>query len=179
MQAVNKREVISCLNEYKLPAGAINYPLLLAIPSESRLPALAKINYDEALIFVTAGITMALETMNLSRSMNENQILDLGDAILDTSKEDNLALEDLMLFLQKLTRGEYGKLYESMDIPKFMEFFENYREERFQATLAIRDEQAVQHNALPINDRLIDMFPDNERNEHREALKEYLKSKTL
>jgi hypothetical protein len=50
-----------------------------------------------------------------------------------------------MLFLQKLTRGEYGTMYESMDIPKFMEKFELYREERFQSMQNIREEQAANH----------------------------------
>ncbi len=176
IQTGNKTEINVCLKLFKTEQGAVNYPAIFGINSNERLPALAANNPQQAVALVSCGLTMAFETMNLSRAMNENQVLELADAILDTSQEDNLAMEDLMLFLQKLTRGEYGKLYESMDIPKFMEFFEIYREDRHQAMKTIREEQAVQHKALPINERLIDMF-GSEKEKQREALKDYLKLK--
>lgn len=75
-----------------------------------------------------------------------------------------------------MTRGEYGKLYESMDVPKFMEMFEIYRQERFQEIINIREEQAAQHKAIPVNDRIIDLF-NTEKGKHREALKDYLTKK--
>jgi hypothetical protein len=170
----NKQEMTLALREYKQPNGVIYFPALFSIKSEDRLPELAKNNFSETLSVVVGGLTLSFEAMNLTRSMNDNQIIDLAETILDSSNEDNLALEDVMLFLQKLTRGEYGKLYESMDIPKFMEFFEKYREERFQAMQELRYEQSVQSKSLPINDRLIDMFGDDKK-EHRDALKDYLR----
>lgn len=172
----NKHELMAVLNEYKEPNGAVCFEKVLAIESAGRLPMLAKTDYAEVFASITAGLTLSFEAMNLTRSINDNQIIELTQTVLDTSNEDNLSLEDLMLFLQKLTRGEYGKLYESMDIPKFMEFFEKYREERFQALREIQYGQSVQHKALPINDRLIEMFPDEEKGKHREALMDYLKS---
>lgn len=177
LKAGNKQEITLALRGYKLPNGTINFPALFAIPTNSRLPYLAENNLSEILPIVTGGLTLAFETMNLVRGMNNSQIIDLAETLLDSSFEDNLALEDLMLFLQKLTRGEYGKLYESMDIPKFMEMFEVYREERFQESKNLREEQAVQYNAVPINERLIDMF-GSEKDKHREALRDYLISKS-
>jgi hypothetical protein len=177
LEAGKKLDVNRILSHYKTFNGATNFPKLFEINSEHRLPMLAKYDYRKAAMWVCGGVTMALDSMNLVRGMNENQVYDLTDFILDSSNEDNLALEDLMLFLQKLTRGEYGKLYESMDIPKFMEMFEIYREERFQAMRGIREEQVVQFNAIPVNDRLIDMF-GSERDKQREALKDYLIKKS-
>lgn len=173
LKAGNKLEITLILRNYKQPNGTIYFPALFEIPSNNRLPYLAQNNLEEILPVVSAGLTLAFETMNLVRGMGNSQVIDLAETILDSSIEDNLSLEDLMLFLQKLTRGEYGKLYESMDIPKFMEMFETYREERFQEMKNIREEQSVQHKAIPINDRIIDMF-GSEKDKHREALRDYL-----
>lgn len=145
MQKRDKNEINAIVKSYKTDQGHPNFPALFTIPSEHRLPELAKKDYKLAAGLVVAGLTSAFESMNLSRPMNAAQIIDLADAVLDTSAEDNLSLEDLVLFLQKLVRGEYGVLYESMDIPKFMEKFEKYREERYQAIKNIRDEQAANH----------------------------------
>ena len=121
-------------------------------------------------MIVTAGLTMALESMNLSRPMNEAQVMDLSMMIIETAAEDNLALEDVILFLQNLVRGQYGALYESMDIPKFMEKFELYRQDRHESFMRIREEQHSQHKALPVNDRYSEMFPDLEIDKHRQAV---------
>lgn len=128
-----------------------------------------------AFMIVCAGVTMAMESLNLSRPMNSNQIMDLTDAILETAEEDNLSVEDLLLFLQKLTRGEYGAMYESMDIPKFMLFFEKYREKRFQAVMAIRDEQTASHRPDYSDTRLSELSQRDEKLKHVAAVIEYSK----
>lgn len=155
MEAGDKININQIIKAYKNIDGTPNFPSLFAIKRENRLPVLYEQNPARIASIVAAGLTMAMESMNLSRPMNAAQLMDLADTILDSSEEDNLSLEDLMLFLQKLTRGEYGKLYESMDIPKFMELFEIYREQRFQALRAIQHEQAIQYKALPVNNRLL------------------------
>lgn len=177
LKAGNKAEISVALRQYKQPNGVVYYPALFEIPSKNRLPQMANEDFGATLGIVTAAMTLAFESMNLSRGMNIAQIVDLSETVLDSCGEDNLALEDLMLFLQKLTRGEYGKLYESMDIPKFMEMFEVYREERFQAIKTFREEEAIRYKSTPINDRIIDMYGANERDKQREALRDYLITK--
>lgn len=169
MESRDRHGVQVALQRYKTPSGAANYRELLSIPTSERLSAMAAQDMQRTDMLVTAGLTLALESMNLARPMNATQIMDLSSAIIETAAEDNLSLEDLMLFLQKLTRGHYGPLYESMDIPKFMEKFELYREERHQSLMRIREEQHAQHKALPVNDRFSEMYPDEERQKHREA----------
>lgn len=151
----NKQEINIILKSFKNENGSVNFPALLQIPSTERLFSLAKKDYKKAASFVIVGITLAMETMNLNRPMSPNQIIDLVDAILESCEEDNLALEDLMLFLQKLTRGDFGVLYESMDIPKFMEKFEIYREQRFQSLNSIREEEHAQNSGLGDNNRTV------------------------
>lgn len=141
----NKLQVSTILREYKTPQGVIKFAKVLSIPKDERIPELAKQDFPKIVGIITAALTLAFEGMNLKRGMNPIQTLDLAEAIIDTAAEDNLAMEDLMLFLQKLVRGEYGNMYESMDIPKFMTAFEDYREERWQQLNNIRYNTAAQH----------------------------------
>ena len=148
LEAGNKREVATILKQFKLPTGAVNYPAVFSIPVTERIPALAAIDFTRVNLVVIGALTMAFEAMNQKRGMNEFQILNLAEEIIDTSSEDNLSLEDLMLFLQNLVRGKYKIAYESFDIPKFMELFEIYRQERHKTILELRENQHLQHKSL-------------------------------
>jgi hypothetical protein len=170
MESSDRRAVNLEISIYKAPNGQENFPALLSIPTSERLPAMAAQDLQRTDMIVTAGLTMALEGMNLARSMNAAQVMDLSFAIIDTASEDNLALEDVVLFLQKLVRGHYGSNYESMDIPKFMGKFEEYRQERHESMMRIKEERDAQFKALPVNDRYSEILSDNEKRKHREAM---------
>lgn len=148
LQTGNKAQLQVVLRDFKTQGGSVNYPAIFSIPSEQRLAKMAENDFAGTLSLVTVGVTLALEQLNLKYPMNALQILDLSEAILDTSGEDNLSLEDLMLFLQQLTRGKYSPLYESMDVPKFMEKFELYREERHRAMVQLRENKHLEFKAL-------------------------------
>lgn len=148
LQTGNKAQLQVVLRDFKTQGGSVNYPAIFSIPSEQRLAKMAENDFAGTLSLVTVGVTLALEQLNLKFPMNALQILDLSEAILDTSGEDNLSLEDLMLFLQQLTRGKYSPLYESMDVPKFMEKFELYREERHRAMVQLRENKHLEFKAL-------------------------------
>lgn len=135
-----------------------------------------KKNPQQTAGLIVAALAIAFEQMNLVRPMNEDQILDLADAIIDSSNEDYISLEDLMLFLQGLTRGKYGSLYESMDIPKFMEKFEIYRQERHIAYENIKYEQQVNFKAMGDIERISDN-EDREKELTRAAIGDYLREK--
>ncbi len=156
MNAIQKQDrdlIKKCLTPFKNEFGAVKFDSVLSIPRSSRLPELIKSCPKEIAASITVSLGFAFESMNLSRPMSVSQILDLTDAILESSAEDYLSLEDVLLFLQGLVRGKYGKLYESMDIPKFMDFYEIYREERHQAHLRIQEEAHSNFKAMGDNTR--------------------------
>lgn len=148
MEAGNKREVATILKQYKLPNGTAKFPAVFSIPTEQRIAAFASQDFTRANLVIIGALTMAFEAMNHKRGMNEFQILNLAEEIIDTSGEDNLSFEDLMLFLQNLVRGKYKIAYESFDIPKFMELFEIYRQERHLVILQYRENQHLQLKGL-------------------------------
>lgn len=147
METGNKAEMNLILRQYKFDNGAVNFPAVLQVPSNERIPVLAKQDFQRILMLVIGALTIAMENLNLKRRLNEIQILDLAETIIDSANEDNLSFEDLMLFLQKLTRGEY-KLSAELDIPKFMEVFEVYREERHQQYHNVILDQHYQHKSM-------------------------------
>lgn len=137
---------------------------------------MAEINYNETLAILVVAISKSLSVMNLNRPMSGEQIIELAETIIDSSKEDYLALEDVVLFLQSLVRGKYGPLYESMDIPKFMEKFEMYRETRHQALVSYRDEQHCNYTSLGDKTRISDN-EDREKELSKCAMADYLRLK--
>lgn len=146
METGNKAEMNLILRQYK-DNGRINFPMVLSIPSTERIPMLAKQDFTRINMLVIGALTLAMESLNTKRRLNEIEILDLSETIIDSANEDNLSFEDLMLFLQKLTRGEY-KVPTELDIPKFMEIFELYREHRHKELQEYRYNQHLQYKAL-------------------------------
>lgn len=127
------------LKKFKLPNNQINYPVLFAIPKEQRITAMAQKDLGGTIKILTVAITLLLETMNLKRGMNAFQILDLAEAIVDEAESDSLSIPDVMLFFQKLSRGEYPEMYEGIDQAKILDRFGQYRDERWNAGIELRD----------------------------------------
>lgn len=131
----------------------MNYHAILCVPSSERIPVLSKVDYTRLNMIIIGALTMAFEAMNQKRGMNEFQILNLAEEIIDTASEDNLSIEDLILFLQNLVRGKYKIAYESFDIPKFMELFEVYRQERHASFLKLREDEHLQYKGMGDSNR--------------------------
>jgi hypothetical protein len=171
----DKMALNMALKSYKSQNGAVDFGKVLSVPYVERIASLTHIvGYQRVHTVLVAGVQLAMESLNLSNSLNAGQIFDLSDALIETASEDNLAIQDVVLFLQKLTRGEMGPLYSQMDIAKFMELFEVYREDRFQALNIIRDEQHVQHKAFGDPTRWAETHDKETERSMGEAMKEYM-----
>lgn len=147
MEVGDKQKVNLILRQFKDNSGCVNFPMVLKVPVSERIPELAKQDFGRINLLIIGAITVSFESLGLRKGLDADQILDLSEAIIDTSTEDNLSFEDLMLFLQKIVRGEY-EIGETMNIPKFMKVFELYREERWQELNRYRNEQHAQNKVL-------------------------------
>lgn len=122
--------------------GLVDHTKTLAIPMGERIPALAK--DPEGKIRVRAALSASILSAfgNIEKAkMSADQILDLTDAIIDSAHEDQLSIEDVLLFLKDLIMGKMGKITEKLDMPLFFELFEKYRDKRYRTLEAIRYEQ--------------------------------------
>lgn len=158
--------------------GTINHRMVLMIPMDERIPALTSSpeGRNHVLTLLTAALQAAFSNLNLRFGLTADQIVELADQLIDSSHEDQLGLEDILLFLGDLLTGKAGKIYDRMDIPLFFELFEGYRQKRYETLKNDEYERDVQYRALPINDRLIDIANQEERGKNREAISAYLKT---
>jgi hypothetical protein len=163
------------LSDYR-ERGVVNFKAVFAVPSSERIPTLSatKEGYSRLLIALGASLQSAMSNFNLRYGLSEEQMVELADQIISTSHEDNLSLEDVLLFLSELVSGKAGKVYDRMDIPTFFELFENYRQRRHEELLNYRYEQSVNHKALGPTERSSE-DTTSERDSHRQALGDHLK----
>jgi hypothetical protein len=156
-------------------AGLIKFERTLQIPMAERIPALVRDSgHLDVLTAIVASLKSALDNINLKRGLTEDQVIELAEVIIDQSHEDQLALEDILLFLSRLITGQAGTLYDRLDMPTFFELFESYREERYQALRHIRDEQHVNYKCLGDNTRLSHVV-DAADEDYRQALANHYK----
>lgn len=148
METGNKQQMALILKQYKLKDGSCNFPSLFNIPSVERIPVLAEKDFRKTNMLIVGALTMAFKSLNLKNGLNEIQILDISEAIIDTSVEDNLGLEDVVLFLQGLVRGKYGTSLENMNTPKFLQIFEVYRQERHENYIQLKENLHLQYKGL-------------------------------
>lgn len=136
------------LTDFK-QGGEVNFKAVLAIDRSQRIPSLVekKGGRETVLIALSLALKNALNNLNLKYQMREDQVVALADTIIDQANQDHLALEDVMLFLQKLLAGEYGPVDFKMDSPTFFRFFEAYRQERHKNYLRIKEEQEVNYKS--------------------------------
>lgn len=135
--------------------GVVRYDQVLRIPSSERIPALTitDAGWDQVYTILVVRLQQAFSNLNLRKGFNEDQLLNLAEMIIDSSSEDNLSLEDVLLFLQQLVEGKCGKIFDRMDAPTFFELFEDYRERRHMALQYIQYEAHQQYKALGDNTR--------------------------
>jgi hypothetical protein len=139
------------LKQFKNKTGEINFPALFHVKSEERLPALYEKDFMRATALVVGALTMAFEKLRFKK-MDGVLVNNIAEEILNSCDEDNLSLEDLVLFLQNMVRGKYGNI-EEITISKFMNLFDKYRDERTEAINEIRMNEHIQFKGLGDNTR--------------------------
>jgi uncharacterized protein YciU (UPF0263 family) len=177
MQDGDRGLIRSHLSQFKI-MGKVNYDLTLCIPQAARIKELAKTPEGrmEAETALTASLKSAMSNINLKYPLNADQLIDIAEQIVDESIEDNLALEDVLLFLGQFITGKMGKIYDRMDVPKFFESFEVYRQERHEVYLRIKEERDSQYKTAGPRERSSeDTAADKAKHKESSAIGDYLK----
>jgi len=160
---------------YKEKGEPLHMKVIELVPVSERLPALSKIyGNDKIAAILSKQITRALNNFNLRVGMNPEQITDLSYAIIDEAEQDQLAIQDILLFLDGLPKFRYGKVYDRMDMPTFFEMLEKYREERHLAYMNGKEEAHAQFKAMGDSNRT---SQDIDKENNRNAMINYLKTK--
>lgn len=153
-----------------------NYISLLKIPANDRLPGLAqKVGVENLGALLMAEITKFQACYNVIRPMNPDQIAQCAFSIIQTSEEDYLSLEDLVLFFEGAKQGKYGKVYDRLDQQIIFEMLELYREQRHRQFIQFKEEEHAQHKGVPVNERFIEEGLNEEKDKNRAAMNQYLR----
>lgn len=144
------------------------------IPVKDRLPGLVNTyGMDKVSAILAKAINRALSNFNLRVGMNADQVMELSLQLIDSANEDQLAFEDIMLFLDGMIKAKYGKVYDRMDIPTFFEMLEQYRDERHRQYVRFKDEQNAQFKSSGDSSRSSDDVT-SEKEQFRNAMKSYM-----
>ena len=163
------------LCRFKDKGEAMPLKIIELVPVSERLPALVKMyGNDKIAGILSLSITSALNNFNLRVAMTPDQIANLSYAILDEAEQDQLAIQDVLLFLDGMVKYKYGKVYDRMDMPTFFEMLEKYREERHLAFMNGKDEAHAQFKAMGDSNRT---SQDIDKEANRNAMINYLKTK--
>ena len=159
---------------YKVKGEVNHLSVIENVPVSERLPALAKMyGNDKISGILSLAITKTLNSFNLRVGMNPAQVLELAYSLIEESEQDQLSIQDILLFLEGLPKFKYGKVYDRMDMPTFYELFEVYREQRHQAYVNAREEQHAQFKSMGDSNR---MSTDTDKEANRNAMKQYLQN---
>lgn len=143
----NNRQVATILKQYKTKSGTLDFPAILSVPTAERIPALFKRDFMYCTTLVVAALAGAFDRMGFKKEFDAVRTNDLAEEIIDSAEDDNIGIEDLLLFLQGMVRGEYG-LLETMSIPRFMSLFDKYRNNRHTALIEYRENEHLQFKGL-------------------------------
>lgn len=157
----------------------VSYRKVLELPLNERIPTLIEQpgKRAEVLTAISAALKSAFNNINVRLSMSEDQVVELADMIIDQSHEDQLGIEDVLLFLGDLLQGKMGKVNDRMDIPTFFTLFEGYRQRRHEEMKGFKDEIDAQYRALPVNDRFVHDSVESEKGVNRAAMARYLRDR--
>jgi hypothetical protein len=157
---------------WKEKGNAMPMRVIENIPVKDRLPGLVQTyGVDKVSAILAKAIQKTLSNFNLRVCMNADQVLELSLQLIDSANEDQLAFEDIMLFLDGMVKYNYGKVYDRMDMPTFFEMLEQYRNERHQEYMRFKDEQNSQYKAFGDSNR---MSTDLDKDSMRDAMKTYM-----
>ena len=140
--------------------GVVNHVKTLSIPMDQRIPALIEQTAGRQRVSVALSSALVSAFQHIKHAkLDADQVIELSEMIIDSAHEDQLSIEDVLLFLKDLLMGKYGKVSEGLDMPAFFEIFEKYRNERYRTLKKRRWEEHLTYKSLGDSNRSFDELP--------------------
>lgn len=109
--------------------------------------------------------------------MTAEQIFECSRDLVMTTEEDQLSIEDYVLFFKGAKEGKYGKILDRMDCQTVFSMLEVYRSERHCKLVSIKDEQSSQFKTYGDTGERLSDNQDREKELTHSAIGDYLRSK--
>jgi hypothetical protein len=145
---------ISAITRQYMTAGSVDFTKVLSISLHGRIPNLTHVYGYEAIHKIVAALLKAFnDSMNLIRPMTDEQIFDCSEALVMTTEEDQLSIEDYVLFFKGAKEGKYGKILDRLDQQTVFSMLEEYRQERHRNFIRIKEEKEVSLKSMGSTER--------------------------
>ena len=152
--------MLAVLSLFRQPDGSVDHSKTLSIPFDQRIPALVAKPNGRNIVSVAISSMLVSSFQHIKNAkLDADQIIEMAEMIIDSSHEDKLSVEDIMLFLKDMLMGRYGKFSNGMDMPAFFEAFEEYRNERYKTAKRIEWEEHLTFKSLGDSNRAFDELP--------------------
>lgn len=137
-----------------LNGDVVQFDKLLSISLYDRIPNLTHVYGVEKIHAVVSALLKGFcDSYNVIRPMNSDQIIQCAYDLVLTSQDDQLSIEDYVIFFKGAKEGKYGKVLDRLDQQTIFEMLEQYRQQRYSEYLNIKDEQHTQFKGLGPTDR--------------------------
>jgi hypothetical protein len=135
--------------------GEIDFASLLSIPLTERIPALMR---EYGLKRMQRLIKMVLQEfcfhvpLTKSKKLTETRVAVVSCDLILAAEEDQLGLEDLIVFFEMALKKKFGKFRSVLTHYEIMEKLEQYRQQRFEALVQLKQQKAESYKAMgPVN----------------------------
>jgi hypothetical protein len=151
-------ELIASLavKQYSTADGA-SFDALLSIPLSERIPALISeygLKRMHRLIKTMLNEFCCSIALPKSKKLTETKTSVVACDLILVADEDQLSMEDLIVFFELAKNGKYGKFKNLLTHYALMEKLEQYRQERYAAYVRIRDQKEEEVRLLGPNERI-------------------------
>lgn len=88
-------------------------------------------------------LVLLCDMVNVKRPLTELQIRHIAFEVVNSFK--HLTMADVYLIFRQVLNNEYGELYESIDMPKVMGWFNKYMDKRVKAAVERNEREAERY----------------------------------
>lgn len=144
------------LQQYSTADGA-NFEALLSIPLSERVPGLIHeygLKRMHRLIKTVLSEFCYSIALPKSKKLTETKISVVACDLILVAEEDQLSMEDLIVFFELTKNGRYGKFKNLLTHYSIMEKLEQFREERYATYIRIKEKKEAEVRLLGPAERI-------------------------
>lgn len=132
-----------------LERGVIRFDKVFEIPLADRIPNLTHVyGFEKIHDIVTVLLASFNNSLNLIRPMNEEQIVECAYELVMTTEEDQLSIQDYVLFFKGAKEGKYGRILDRLDQQTVFSMLEDYRQKRHEERMRQKENQHLEYSGL-------------------------------
>lgn len=131
--------------------GMARFDLLFAIANSDRIPALT-VEYGKKRMFKLVATLLREFAISIplpkTKKLNDTRIAVCACDIMISAEEENLSMEDLILFFERTKKGKYGPIKKYLTHQLIKEKLEMYLIERHDVLVVLKEQKDAELKAL-------------------------------